>query len=85
MFGRSIKFPYEITRFERPKVWGFRALEGPIRPSAVLCFERTHSGTTISSHLTISGPAGWLLGPFLLKQQKRNYRKLKTLLEAGKL
>jgi uncharacterized protein YndB with AHSA1/START domain len=85
MFGRSIKFPYEITRFEPPKVWGFRALAGPIRPSAVLFFKSTKSRTIITSHLTIPAPAGWLLGPWMLLQQKRNYRTLKALLEAGKL
>jgi len=85
MFGRVARFPYEITRFEPPQAWGFRALDGPIRPSAVLHFKSTPSGTLVTSHLTVPGVAGWLLGPLMLRQQRRNYQCLKTLLETGKL
>lgn len=85
MFGRTAKFPYEITHFEPPEVWGFRAVGGPIRPSAVLYFESAPLGTMVTSDLTVPGPAGWLLGPIMLRQQRRNYRTLKTLLEAGKI
>jgi uncharacterized protein YndB with AHSA1/START domain len=85
IWGRPVRFPYEITRFEPPRTWGFRALDGPIRPSAVLSFRTSGSGTTVTSQLTIPGVAGWLLGPVMLRQQKRNYRQLKALLETGKL
>jgi uncharacterized protein YndB with AHSA1/START domain len=85
ILGRVVRFPYEMTHFEPPRTWGFRALEGPIRPSAVLSFRATGLGTTVSSRLTIPGLAGRLLGPLMLRQQRRNYQRLKTLLEAGKL
>ena len=85
MLGRAVKFPYEITDFDPPHCWGFRVLEGPIRPSAVLLFEASGSGTVVSSQLTIPGLLGWLLGPMMLRQQKRNYQRLKALLEADKI
>ena len=85
MLGRQMRFPYEITQFEPPSAWGFRATEGPIRPSAALSFQVTGDGTTITSRFTIPGVGGWLLGPILLRQQKRNYRRLKELLETGEL
>ena len=85
LLGRTSRFPYEITYFEPPHKWGFRALEAPIRPAAVLSFKTTGVGTTITSDLVIPGILGWLLGPMLLRQQKRNYVKLKALLETGAL
>jgi uncharacterized protein YndB with AHSA1/START domain len=85
MLGRAMRFPYEITHFDPPHTWGFRALEGPIRPSAVLSFRATGLATAITSELTMPGVAGWLLGRIMLRQQKSNYRQLKALLEAGKL
>ena len=85
LFGRSNRFPYEITHFEPPHKWGFRVLEGPIRPTATLSFRATGPGTTITSELIIPGFLGSLLGPTLLRQQKRNYLKLKALIEAGAL
>ena len=85
ILGCRRKFPYEITHYEPPHRWGFRAIAGPIRPSAVLSFRITGSGTTITSQLRIPGPAGWLFGPMLLRQQRRNYQQLKMLLESGRL
>lgn len=85
IFGRAVKFPYQIAHFEPPKVWGFRAVGGPIRPSAALYFQSTPLGTLITSHLTVPGPAGWLFGPAMLRQQKSNYRMLKMLLEDGNI
>ncbi|HUI80895.1 MAG TPA: SRPBCC family protein [Bryobacteraceae bacterium] len=85
VFGRVARFPYEITHCDPPNVWGFRVLDGPIRPAAVLSFKNAQSGTIITSQLTIPGLAGWLLGLVMLRQQKRNYQGLKRLLEAGKL
>jgi len=85
LFGRVARFPYEITHFDPPHTRGFRTLDGPIRPSARLGFKSGQTGTTITSELTVPGLAGWLLGPLMLRQQRRNYQRLKTLLEAGKL
>jgi uncharacterized protein YndB with AHSA1/START domain len=85
IFGRSVRFHYEITHLEPLDSWGFRVLEGPILLSALLRFKSTEVGTSIASQLTISGVVGWLLGPIMLHQQKRNYQRLKALLETRKL
>lgn len=85
MLGRDIRFPYEITFYDANSAWGFRALSGPIRPSAVLKFLRQNDGTVVKSELTVPGFMGPLFGRMLLSQQKRNYLRLKELLEAGKL
>ncbi|HEX5226456.1 MAG TPA: SRPBCC family protein [Bryobacteraceae bacterium] len=85
MLGRRMEFPYEITHFEPPHRWGFRALRGPIRPAAVLTFRANGSGTMVRSEFQIPGLPGWLLGPILLRQQKRNYQELKSLLKAERL
>ena len=85
VLGRAVRFDYEITDFERPNQWGFRALNGPVRPSAVLSFRTEGAGTRISSKMTIPGFQGWLVGGMMLRQQKRNYKQLKKLLESGAL
>ena len=65
-----------------PSKWGFRALGGPIRPEALLVFTSLDDATTeITSELTIPGILGALLIGPLLAQQKKNYLKLKHLLE----
>ena len=38
VLGRVARFPYVISVYDPMRAWGFRALEGPIRPSAVLRF-----------------------------------------------
>jgi len=83
LFGRMVRFPYEITVYDPPRAWGFRALAGPIRPSAVLTLSSHNDGTVIESDLTIPGPLGFLLGWAMLAQQKRNYIRLKELLETS--
>ena len=85
MFGREQRFPYEITVFNPPQAWGFRTPAGPIRPSATVTFSSEKSGTLIKSELTTPGPLGFLIGPAMLSQQRRNYVRLKELLESGKL
>lgn len=85
LFGREVRFPYEITHYEPSHVWGFRALEGPVRPAAVLTFSTQNDGTHIESVLTIPGLLGFLAGRVLLAQQQRNYMRLKELLETGEL
>jgi hypothetical protein len=85
IFGRSVRFHYEITHFELPHSWGFRVLEGPLLLSALLHFKSTGVGTSIASQLTIPGIAGRLLGPIMLHQQKHNYQRLRVLLETRKL
>ena len=85
LFGREARFPYEITVYNPPHAWGFRALEGPIRPAAVLSFESQNNGTKVKSELMVPGLLGWPFGRALLAQQRRNYARLKELLEAGKL
>jgi uncharacterized protein YndB with AHSA1/START domain len=61
LFGRVARFPYEITVFAPPRRWGFRALDGPVQPSAVLTFEPIENGTRVSSELTVPGALGWIL------------------------
>ena len=85
MFGREVRFPYEITIYKPPSVWGFLALEGPIRPSAILTFISQNNGTLLKSELTISGLMGVLVGRAMFSQQRKNYARLKELLEADKL
>jgi uncharacterized protein YndB with AHSA1/START domain len=85
MFGRTARFPYEITAYDPPHTWGFRALEGPIRPSAVLSFKSQASGTLVESELRLPGLLGFVVGGMMLRQQRRNYSRLKDLLETGKL
>jgi uncharacterized protein YndB with AHSA1/START domain len=84
LFGREARFPYEITVYNPPHGWGFRVLEGPIRPAAILSFHRQNNGTRVESELTVPGLLGWLFGRALLTQQRRNYARLKELLETGK-
>lgn len=81
MFGRDLRFPYEITVYDPPNAWGFRALEGMIRPAAILSFSQQKDGTLIESELTIPGLLGFLMGPLILSQQRGNYTCLKELLE----
>ena len=83
MFGREVRFPYEITVYNPPSTWGFRALEGPIRPAAVLSFNSQNGKTLITSELTVPGLLGSFFGRLLVSQQRRNYTQLKALLESG--
>lgn len=85
LFGRMARFPYEITVYDPPRAWGFRALAGPVRPAAILTFSSRDDGTHIESELVIPGPLGFLLGRVMFAQQQRNYVRLKELLEMGKL
>jgi hypothetical protein len=85
MFGRELAFPYEIIAYDSPHQWGFRALEGPIKPVAVLSFTSANGGTLIRSELTIPGIMGAVLGRLMLAQQKQNYQRLKHLLETAML
>jgi hypothetical protein len=85
MFGREVRFPYEITVHSSPKAWGFRVLEGPIRLSAILSFTTERDGTRVESELHVPGALGHLLGPLMLSQQRGNYARLKALLEEGRL
>jgi uncharacterized protein YndB with AHSA1/START domain len=73
LFGRTSRFPYEITVYDPPHAWGFRALAGPLRPSAVLAFSSRNQGTFIESELIIPGVFGFLLGRALLSQQQTIY------------
>jgi uncharacterized protein YndB with AHSA1/START domain len=84
-FGREVRFPYEITVYEAPGRWGFRALGGPVRPEAVLALEVRDDGTCVTSRLTVPGLLGWLVIGAMLRQQRKNYRTLKQLLETGSL
>ena len=83
MLGREMRFPYEIAVYSCPSAWGFRVLEGPLRLSAVLSFAAEPGGTRVASELTIPGVLGRLLGPLMVAQQRRNYARLKELLEGG--
>jgi hypothetical protein len=83
LFGRIARFPYEITVYDPPSRWGFRALTGPVRPAALLTFSSRGESTIIESELAIPGPLGFLLGSAMLAQQQRNYQRLKELLELG--
>jgi hypothetical protein len=85
MFGREKRFSYEVTHFERPKEWGFKAISGPIRPEAVLQLREVGGKTVLESEMKIPGLLGFLLGGLLLKQQKENYVRLKELLEKGQI
>ena len=85
ILGRLVRFPYEITAYEPPGRWGFRALNGPVRPAAVLSFIAEGEGTRIESELTVPGLIGRLVGRVLLAQQRRNYARLKQLLEGNEL
>lgn len=83
MFGREMGFPYRIPLYDPPHTWGFEAISGPIRPAASLHFSSQNGGTLIKSELTVPGFMGLLMGRMMLAQQKRNYLRLKELLESG--
>jgi len=83
LFGREVRFPWEITVYEPWRRWGFRALGGPIRPQAVVDLVPEGDGTRINSTLTIPGPLGWLAIAPLFRQQKKNYHALKQWLETA--
>jgi|SRR6185369_15066060 len=83
MLGREIRFPYEITVYEPPARWGFRAIGGPIRPEAVIELHADNEGTRVESKLTVRGALGWLVIGSMVRQQQRNYAELKRLLEAA--
>jgi uncharacterized protein YndB with AHSA1/START domain len=85
MFGREVRFPYEIIAFDPPHRWGFRALSGPVRPSAILNLSSQNSGTLIESELNVPGLLGGFMGRMLLSQQEKNYKRLKEMLEDDKL
>ena len=78
-----MRFPYEITVYEAPRRWGFRALGGPVRPEAILTLEASEDGTCVTSRLSVPGLLGWLLISSMWRQQEKNYRALKQLLESG--
>src|SRR4051794_12296465 len=61
MFGREMEFPYEITVYDPPRAWGFRATSGPIRPAATLTFSRHDGETLVQSELTVPGLLGTLV------------------------
>ena len=83
MIGREVGFPYEITVYAPPHRWGFRVLEGPVRLAVVLTFTSCDEGTRIQSTLQVPGVLGPLVGRMLLSQQRRNYARLKMMLEDG--
>jgi uncharacterized protein YndB with AHSA1/START domain len=85
IFGRGARFPYEINVDGPPREWGFRALDGPVRPSAALTFNGQNDGTLVKCELTIPGILGFLFGGALLAQQQKNYARLQELLETGLL
>ncbi len=85
MLGREMRFPYEIAVYSAPRTWGFRVLEGPLRLAATLSFTSRGDGTLVESELSIPGALAHLLGPLMLRQQRRNYARLKELLEDGEL
>jgi uncharacterized protein YndB with AHSA1/START domain len=85
MFGREVRFPYEIIAFDPPHKWGFRALAGPVRPSAILNLSSQNGSTLVESELTVPGLLGSFMGRMLLSQQESNYKRLKEMMEAGKL
>ncbi len=85
LFGREFRFPWEITVYDPPRRWGFRALGGPVRPQALLELEPDAEGTRVTNTLTIPGPLGWLaIGP-LHRQQQIDHRVLKQRLESAAL
>ena len=81
MFGREFRFSYEITIYAPPHAWGFRVVEGPVLLSAVLSFTSRDQGTLVQSELQIPGLLGPFVGRALLMQQRRNYARLKRMLE----
>lgn len=83
MFGREVRFPYEISVYESSQRWGFRTLSGAVRPSAIISLSSQKDGPLIQSELTVPGVLGFLLGPMLLSQQRKNYVRLKHSLEVS--
>jgi uncharacterized membrane protein len=90
-FGkREMTMTYEITEHDPPRVFGFRGLDGPIRPIGHGTVESLDNGkrsrVTVSLELTGHG-FGKLLLPLATSQAKKevpkNQQRLKERLEAG--
>ena len=85
MFGREMKMTFEVTESEPPDVISIHMTSGPIRPINRMTFSSQDGGTLLRSETTIPGLMGRLMGRTVISGQKRNFQKLKELLEAGEL
>ena len=85
MFGREMKMTFEVTESEPPDVISIHMTSGPIRPINRMTFSSQDGGTLLQSETTIPGLMGRLMGRTVISGQKRNFQKLKELLEAGEL
>jgi uncharacterized protein YndB with AHSA1/START domain len=82
---------YEITEHEPPRMFAFRALDGPVRPVGRGIVDPLDDGTrsrvTVELDLVGHGLLGKLVRPLALRQARKevpkNHLKLKELLESG--
>ena len=89
--GREQAISYEITERDAPRMFAFRGLDGPIRPSGRGLIEPTGDGSSsrVTFELELTGHG--LLGKALLpvargqaaKQVPRDQQRLKEKLEGG--
>jgi carbon monoxide dehydrogenase subunit G len=87
MMGRKIEANAEITQWNPPNVYGFKATNGPAKLEANYKFEVKDGGTLLiqSSQVELGGFFGMAEGLAVKQMQKQfetNFNTLKTLLEA---
>ena len=89
--GREQAVSYEITEHDPPRIFAFRGLDGPIRPSGRGTIEAVGDGSSSRVTLSLDLTAHGLMGKALLplarsqaaKQVPRDHERLKERLESG--
>jgi carbon monoxide dehydrogenase subunit G len=88
--GRNIDSELEVTAWDPPNMYAFKAASGPIPFEATMEFEASESGTQVTMHGTAEAGgffkiAEGLVGRQLQKQMKSDFAALKQLMEAGQV
>jgi uncharacterized membrane protein len=87
--GREFTGTYEITEHDPPRRFGFRGIDGPVRPVGHGTLEPVGEGTRLTLQLDFEGHglAGKLMTPLARgharKQVPKDQQRLKERLESG--
>ena len=89
MMGRKIEANAEITQWNPPNVYSFKATNGPANLKAEYKFEAKNDGTLLIQSIQVElggffGMAEGLAAKQMQKQYETNFNTIKTLLEATK-
>ena len=87
--GREVTGTYEITEWDAPRRFGFRGIDGPVRPVGRGTLEPVGEGTRLTLELDFEGHGlgGKLIAPLARsharKQVPKDQQNLKKRLESG--